>query len=194
MTLNRDDYPDLTDEQWKALEAEVDRARTEASKTARENARKGMVAEADAEARVATALEAERERAKMDAAQLLDADRKALEEQQAALLGQERTFKARARLTEADLPKEQIEKLLPLFAGVDDKNLDVTLDAFITTHEDSVKSKVDAEKVALLGGATPPADQTAAPTDADAAAVQLAETGDAVGAADALLRQAGLVQ
>lgn len=198
MALNRDDYPDLTDEQWTALTAafaaEGDRRATEASKTARDNARKGYLSEADADARIQTALETERERLKMDEAQKLEADREALKEQQNALLSQQRTFTARAKLTEAGLPAEQIEKLLPLFAGVDDKALDATLEAFITTHDESVKTKVDAEKVALLGGATPPAGSANGSPEADASVATFAEKGDDVSAADAALRQAGLVQ
>lgn len=191
MPLNRDDYPGLTDEQWTALNAEVDRARTEASNTAREKARKGMIAESDVDARVTAALDAERERLKMDEAQRLEADRKALEDQRDAFLGQQRTFKARTHLKDAGFADDKIESLLPLFAGVDDKALDATLNTFVTTHTESVKAQVDAEKVALLGGATPPANPTTGPVDANAAAVDAFKAGDDAAAVQALIDAAG---
>lgn len=195
--LNRDDYPGLTDEQWDALNvtvnAEIDRERTKASNTARENARKGYVPEADKQAAIDAALDAERERAKMDAAQILDADRKAFEAREKAFAAEQRTFKARTKLVEAKLPADKIETLLPLFAGVDDKALDTTLDTFITTYQDGVKAQVDEAKIALLGGATPPKGSTTAQTDAASAAVKLAQSGDDAGAAQVLLAEAGLV-
>lgn len=195
--LNRDDYPGLTDEQWDALQAAVqaegDRRATEASKTARDNARKGYIPESEAEARAAAALEKERERLEMDEAQRLAADRQALADREAQFNVQQRTFKAQRKLAEAGLPEDKVATLLPLFAGVDDKALDTTLDTFITTHQETVKAAVDAEKVALLGGATPPAGSTSAPTDAETAANKLAENGEVAAAAETLLKQAGLV-
>jgi hypothetical protein len=197
MPLNRDDFPDLTDAQWDALstahDAEVDRARTQASTTAREKARQGYVSQAEVDAKVQAALEAEQERAKMDAKQLLDADREAFETERKDFAKERRQHTAKTKLTEGGIPADKVDSLLPLFAGVDDKVLDTTIDTLVTTHKEAVKAQVDAEKVALLGGATPPASSTVAPTDAEAAAYKLATDGDVAGAADALLRQAGLV-
>jgi uncharacterized protein YbcC (UPF0753/DUF2309 family) len=191
--LNRDDYPGLTDEQWTALNAEIDRARTEASNTARTNARKGYIAESEAETRAQAALEKERERLAMDEAQRLEADRKALADQQAALAAQQRTFKAQKKLAEAGLPEDKVSSLLPLFAGVDDKALDTTLDTFITTHQESVKAQVDKEKVALMGGATPPAAPTTGQVDTNTVAQQQIESGDLVGAAASIFAAAGVL-
>lgn len=194
--LNRDDYPTLTDEQWTALQASIssdmDRARTEASTTASKNAEKKALAAQ--QAAIDAAVEAEREKLTATEAERLDIDRKALAADKAAIAAERKTFTATKKLTEAGFQADKIESLLPLFSGVDDKVLDGTLDTFITTYNDGVKAQVDAEKVALLGGATPPKGSILAPSDATTAANQLALAGDDVGAADALLRQAGLVQ
>jgi hypothetical protein len=56
MTLNRDDFPEMTDEQWNAIKAEGDRRATQASATAKT----GLLKPEEVQAQIATALEAER--------------------------------------------------------------------------------------------------------------------------------------
>lgn len=188
MTLNREDYPDLTDEQFNAINAEIDRARTQASETARKNAEKA--AKTAQESAIAEAIE--RERAKLEATdnERLEMQRKELAEREAQIAAQQRAFTAKSKLAEV-LPADKIESLLPMFVGVDDKALEGTLDTFIASLNDTVKLKVDTEKKALLEAATPPASPTATPVGNDAATAELLAKGETAAAADLLLQQAG---
>lgn len=191
MTLNRADFPEMTDEQWNAIVAENDRRATEASKTARDNAaREQQKAIQDA---VTAALDAERARLEMDEQQKLEADRKALADQQAAIAAERRSLAATKKLTAAGFAEDKIDSLLPMFSNVADDALDTVLDSFVANVTETVKTQVDSAKKELLNAATPPNDPTAAPVSPNAAAQQLIDTGDAVGAAEMLLKDAGLV-
>jgi len=183
MTLNRDDFPTLTEEQWNTIVAENDRRATDASRTAKN----GMFKESEVQARINAALESERERLAMDEAQRLEADRKAFEQKQAEFAATQRQFTAKQKLLDGGLPADKVDGLLPLFAGVDDKALDTTITSFVTTYQEGVKAQVDAEKQTLLGNATPPAGTTTGPVDTNTTAAKLLEQGDAVGALDALI-------
>lgn len=192
MTLNRDDFPEMTDEQWKAIEAEADRRANEASSTARTKAEKAAekAKESEIQAAVQKALEEERTRLEMDEAQKLEADRQKLAEAAAELATERKKLSATKKLA-AVFSDEKVESLLPMFVAVDDANLDATLDAFISTYNDTVKTQVDTVKQELLGNATPPAGNTGNPTDATAAANKMAQDGNPVGALGALLAEAG---
>ena len=188
MTLNREDYPDLTDEQFNAINAEIDRARTQASETARKNAEKA--AQRAQEAAIAEAIEREREKLEANDNERLEIQRRELAEREAQIAAQQRAFTAKTKLAEV-LPADKIESLLPMFVGVDDKQLEGTLDTFIANLNETVKQKVDAEKQALLDAATPPASPTSTPVGTDAATAELLAKGETAAAADLLLQQAG---
>ena len=189
MTLNRDDFPEMTDEQWAAISAEGDRRASAASETARKNAEKAA-AEARSAA-IAEAVEAERARLEMGEQEKLEADRQALAQMQAEIARERRSLAATKKLAAAGLPDDKVEAMLAIFVGVDDQLLDPTLDAFITTYQDTVKSAVDAEKQALLGNATPPAGPTSGHVDVQTQVMELTKSGDTVAALDLLLTQSG---
>ena len=193
MTLNREDYPDLTDEQWEKIQAEFDRRATQASETARKKAEREAreAAEKDLSKRVESAVEAERAKMEADEQGKIEIMRKEVVEAQAALAADRKSLVATKKLAGAGLNEEVVEGLLPMFVNVPDDSLEATLTTFIKTYQDGVKNQVDSEKQKLLEGATPPISPTGAPVDSNTRVTQLIEAGDPVGAIDSLLKQAG---
>lgn len=193
MTLKREDYPDLSDEQWDELKAEFDRARTQASETARKNAEKAAEKARETEIQDAISAAVEDERARIEASETerLELDRQKVEDERAKLATERRTFTAHNRLVEAGISSEKADEMVTLFAGVDDKALDTTLDTFINTYQETVKAQVDTEKQNLLDNATPPAGSTTAPKDMSTVAAEKLESGDTVGALSDMLESAG---
>lgn len=187
MTLNRDDYPDLTDEQWEGIKAEMDRARTQASTTAK----KGMLSEREVQERIDAALVEERTRIEASDNERLELDRKKLADEQAAFIAERRSFTAKAKLIEAGIPAEKVDALLPMFVNVDDKTLPTVLETFVGTVQETVKGQVDSTKEALLESATPPSSPTNAPVDVSTVAAERLKAGDEVGALDVMLKAAG---
>jgi len=188
MTLTRENF--ASDEDYEAYKADLDRARKQASDTAYKNAEKD--AAAAREAAIAEAVEAERRRIEMDEHERLEADRAALAEREAALAQERRGLTATKKLAAAGFDDEAINALLPMFTSLDDKILDGAVESFITTNQNFVKAQVDAAKESLLG-ATPPSGNPAPPVDMNTQAQQFIESGDAVAAAELLLKDAGLV-
>jgi len=189
MALKREMFPDMTDEQWKELEAAVDRERTSASETARRNAKKD--AETERDNAIAEAIERERAKLEADEEGKLEIRRKELNEQAERIAAERKSLAATKKLVSAGVPEDKIDSLLPLFIAVDDKTLDASLDAFIKMYQETVKTSIDAEKQTLLDNATPPNTNADAPVDALNAAAELANKGDDVGAIDLLLTNAG---
>lgn len=187
MTLNREDFPEMSDEQWNAIVAEGDRRASQASQTAA----KGKVAETEVQARIDAALTAERARLEASEAERLEMERKDITEQRDAIERDKRTLAATKKLSAAGFSEERIETLLPLFAGADQAKLDTTLDGFITSFNDMKKAEVDAVRQELLGNATPPAGQKGGPVDTNTEVAQLIESGDTAGALDKMLEGAG---
>ncbi|MBW2595143.1 MAG: DUF4355 domain-containing protein [Deltaproteobacteria bacterium] len=187
--LKREDYSDLSDEQWGALEADFDRARTQASDTARKKAEKE--AAKNQETAISAAVEDMRKRIEMDETERLKADHekamRAIEEQRAELAADRKSLTATKKLATAGLPEDRIEELLPMFVGVDTKDLDTTLDGFIKTYQDTVKATVDAEKQKLLENATPAPGSTEAPIGVNEQAAEFLKTGDDAQAVQAML-------
>lgn len=196
MLLNRDDFPDLTDEQWEKLQADVtaegDRRATEASKTARKNAEKDA-ARTQQEA-IDAAVAAEREKLEADEQGKLEIQRKELAKQEAEIATERRSLKATKALLAAGLPEDKVDGLLPMFVTVEDTQLETALDTFTKVYTEGVKAQVDAQKQELLGNATPPAGGTGGPADLGTAALEAANKGDEVGAVDMLLKQAGYTE
>lgn len=188
MTLNRADFPEMTDEQWNAIVAESDRRATEAAETARKKAEK--TAESARQAAIDTALEAERARMEASETERLELDRKAIADDRAALAAERKSLTASKKLAAAGLPDEKIQTLLPMFVAVDDKVLDATLDTFVETYQTTVKSAVDAEKKALLEAATPPSTSPNAPVEPNAVVGELIAKGNDLMAIDALITAA----
>ena len=189
MTLNRADFPDLTDEQWDAIQAEGDRRATDASKTARKNAEKE--AERVRQAAIDEALEEERTKLAASEEERLQMERKKIEDERAKVAAERREFAAKTKLLEAGLPADKVDTLLPLFTGVDDKALDTALDTFINTHKESVKAQVDAEKQALIDNAQPSNQPVDGPVDVSTAAQELLAKGEDAAALDIMLKDAG---
>ncbi len=187
--LNRADFPEMSDEQWKSIQAEADRRATDATHTAK----RGLLTPEEVAAKIEEAVTAKKAELEADEAGKLEIQRKAIDERERAFKAEQRAFKAKTKLIAAGLDETKVENLLPLFAGVDDTALDTSLDTFITTYQEGVKTQVDAEKIALLGGAKPPKGSTHAATDAETSSVTLAQKGDDAGAAQVLLAEAGLV-
>lgn len=187
MVLNRSDFPEMTDDQWKMIEAENDRRAKQASDTAR----KGLLKPDEVQKQIAEAVEEERRRLEADEAGRLQMEREAFEKERQSFAAERRSLTAKTMLTEAGLPAEKVDAILPLVANVGDDALASTLDAFISVYQDSVKAAVDKERQTLLGNATAPATGIEGPTDASAKADELFEAGDTVGGLDALLEAAG---
>jgi hypothetical protein len=187
MTLKREDFPDLTDEQWAAIQAEGDRRATDATKTAK----KGLLTQAEVEAQVAERVAEERQRIEATEAEKLEIDRKAFEAREAAFKADQRKFTAKSKLLEGGIPADKVESLLPLFAGVDDKALDAAITTFVTTTKETIDAQVDKEKQNLLGNATPPADGTKAPVGQDEQIAQAYTEGNVEVGLDLALAQAG---
>lgn len=188
MTLTRENF--ASDEDYNEYKADLDRARKQASDTARKNAEKEALAAQ--EAAIAEAVEAERRRIEMDEKERIEADRAALEAQAQKLAQERRGLAATKKLAVAGFPDEAIEGLLPLFVSLDDKHFESAVESFITTHQTLVKNQVDAVRQELLG-ATPPSGSTQAQVDRNTQAQQLLDAGDEVGAAEVLLQEAGLI-
>jgi len=186
MTLNRSDYPEMSDEQWKQIETEGDRRATEASKTAKN----GLLKPVEVQAKIDEAIEAERARLEADEQGKLELDRKAFETEKAAHAVERKSFTAKTKLLAAGLPEDKIEGLLPMFLGVDDKVLDATLDTFVKTYTEGVEAKVDSTKQALLDGASPPADPSGGPVDKSALLQGHLDAGNEAAAVEVLLEQA----
>jgi hypothetical protein len=182
MPLKKEDF---TDEQWAEIVADLDRARTDASKTARKNAEK----EAETEMTVKIAEAVEKERAKLEADEQgkLEIQRKEIETAQTALVKERKSLAATKKLVSAGFGDEDVEALLPIFVGVDDKTFDATIESFIKVNQATVKSQVDAVKQELLNNATPPASPSGAPVDAETAARAASKAGNDAQAFDILL-------
>lgn len=189
MTLKREDFSALTDEQWEQFVSETDRRASEASKTARKNAE--QEAERTREAEVAAAVEREREKLTMDEEQRLEARRKEIEAAESKLAQKQRSLTATERLIGAGYTREQVESLLPTFIALDDTTFTGALDTFITTNESIIKAKIDAEKQTLLNNATPPANPTGAPVDMSTKVQEHLAAGNEAAAVDILLAEAG---
>lgn len=187
MVLNRSDFPEMTDEQWKSIEAEADRRAQQASLTAKQ----GLFKPEDVQRQIDEAVAQEKARLEASEAERLEMERKAFDEERQKFAAERRGLTARTKLIEAGLPTDKVEALLPMVANVADDALPTALDAFITVYQDSVKAAVDTEKQALLSNAQPPAGPTGGPTDAGAKVLDLLNKGDEVGAVDALLAEAG---
>lgn len=185
MPLNKEDF---TEEQWAEIQADIDRARTQASETARKRAE--QTAEAERAAAIQAAIEDERVRLEASEAEKLELDRKKLEAESQAVAAERKSLAAQKKLAAAGVPEDKIEALLPMFVSVDETKIGTTVDAFVKMYEEGVKTKVDAEKQALLNGATPPANATDAPTDATTKAAALASEGHGAEAIDVLLTAA----
>lgn len=171
--LNKDDF---TEEQWAEIQADIDRERTKASRTARTNALKET--QSEMEERIREAIELERTKLEADEQGKLEIERKAIEKAQAELAVERKTLKATKKLVSAGFSDEEVETLLPTFIAVDDKSLDSAVDNFIKVSEARVKHQVDSVKETLLDNATPPATPTNAPVDMTAEALKLAQGGD----------------
>ena len=171
--LNKDDF---TEEQWAEIQADIDRERTKASRTARTNALKET--QSEMEERIREAIELERTKLEADEQGKLEIERKAIEKAQAELAAERKTLKATKKLVSAGFSDEEVETLLPTFIAVDDKSLDSAVDNFIKVSEARVKHQVDSVKETLLDNATPPATPTNAPVDMTAEALKLAQGGD----------------
>ena len=139
MTLRREDFPDLTDEQWAAIQAEGDRRATQATQTAKQ----GLLTQAEADALVQARIAEERQRIEATEAEKLELDRKKLEQREAAFTAEQRKFTAKNKLLEGGIPADKVESLLPLFAGVDDKALDAAITTFVTTTKETIDAQVD---------------------------------------------------
>ena len=200
MALTREDFPEMTDEQWESIEAENDRARTQASNTATKNAEKDAKKAQDTaiKAAEAAARADERKRIEMDEAERIAEDRKKatqeLEEQKAEVAAERKSLTATKKLAAAGLTEERITELLPMFVTVNDADLSGVLDSFVKTYQETVKDSVDAEKQTLLDNATPPAGPTDGPVDASAAATKFLSEGEDAAAVDTLLTEAGYVE
>jgi len=171
--LNQDDF---TEEQWADIQADIDRERTKASKSARSNALKET--QAEMEARILEAVDSERAKLEADEQGKLEIERKAIEKAKAELATERKTLKATKKLVSAGFSDEEVETLMPTFVSVDDKSLDSAIDNFIKVSEARVKHQVDSVKETLLDNATPPATPTNAPVDMTAEAMKLAQGGD----------------
>ena len=171
--LNKDDF---TEEQWAEIQADIDRERTKASRTARTNALKET--QSEMEERIREAIELERTKLEADEQGKLEIERKVIEKAQAELAVERKTLKATKKLVSAGFSDEEVETLLPTFIAVDDKSLDSAVDNFIKVSEARVKHQVDSVKETLLDNATPPATPTNAPVDMTAEALKLAQGGD----------------
>jgi hypothetical protein len=171
--LNQDDF---TEEQWADIQADIDRERTKASKSARSNALKET--QAEMEARILEAVDSERAKLEADEQGKLEIERKAIEKAKAELATERKTLKATKKLVSAGFSDEEVETLMPTFVSVDDKSLDSAIDNFIKVSEARVKHQVDSVKETLLDNATPPATPTNAPVDMTTEAMKLAQGGD----------------
>lgn len=175
MTLNKEDY---TPEQWTAIVAEGDKRATDAAATAYKKANAAQ------EQAIKDAVDAERERLKMDEQQRLEADRQALLNQQKAFEAEQKQFKARTRLASAGYGNEEIESLMPLFANADD----TAVESFIKVASTIVETKTNEIKKSLTDVGTPLQGTTTAPTDALTAANSLFQTGNELEGIEVLLQ------
>jgi uncharacterized protein YbcC (UPF0753/DUF2309 family) len=190
MTLNRDDFPEMTDEQWSAIKAEGDRRATQASATAKA----GLLKPEEVQAQIDDALDKAKAKLEADEQGKLEIERKELAEAQTKLAAERKTLVATKKLAAAGLPEDKVESLLSLFVNIPDADLDASLDTFVKLHQETVKGEVDAEKQKLLGNATPPAGNPNTPVDNNTAAMELIGKGDEVGAIDLMLKDAGLTE
>lgn len=169
--LSKDDF---TEEQWAEIQADIDRERTRAARTAAKNALRD--AEADFNERLQAALEEERAKLEADEQGKLEIERKAIEKARTELAAERKTLKATKKLVSAGFSDEEVETLMPMFVAVDDKSLDAAIDNFVKISEARVKHQVDRVKESLLDNATPPATPTNAPIDPTTEAMRIAES------------------
>ena len=187
MALKQEDF---TEEQWAAIVAETDRRAHDAAETARKKALKA--AEDAAQERIDAAVADERARLEADEQGRIEIEKKKLDEIRQTIEAERKSLAATKKLLAAGFNDSEVETLLPMFVGVDDKNLDSAIETFVGATENLVKAQIDAVKQELLNNATPPTNPTGGPTDAATAALELASKGDDVGAIDALLTDAGM--
>ena len=152
MALNKDDF---TAEQWAAIMAEADKRADEAANTAYKKAAKSQ------DTAIQEALNAERERMKMDEQQKLEADRKALLDSQKAFEAERKQFKARTQLAQAGYGDKEIDSLLPLFAHAEDS----AVESFIKVAQSMVENKTNEIRKELTNVEPPAAGSISNPTD-----------------------------
>lgn len=160
---------ELTDEQFetysKQYESDLDKARTQASKTAAKNA------EAKAKQTFESTLEDEAtKRAKellesltQTEEERLEAERKAIEADKLALEQDKKTAAVEAKLKAAGYEGDDLDSLKQLFSlkeTVD--SCETATDVFLAGVQKTVDAKVDAIKAELTDGGVPPANGGAA--------------------------------
>jgi polyhydroxyalkanoate synthesis regulator phasin len=181
--LNKEDF---TEEQWEAIMADMDRARLQASETARKNARKEF--EAELQRRLEEALAEERQKMEMSEQEKLEAERAKIEQLKNEVARERRLFKATKTLLNAGFKDEQLEAILPLFENVGDDVLDTSLEKFIQTNQSLIEEKVNAVKQELLGNATlPESGSTSTPSDPTVLVKTALEQGNDAAAIETLL-------
>lgn len=166
----------LSEEDQAAINAEIDRARTEASKTAAKNAEK------KAKDTFSAKLKEEVEKAQREAEELAAATEQEkvqkvlekIEAERVSLQKEKLGLKAEKTLREAGLGDEHIEGLLPVFtsAAKDESALDEMLTTFTNVQKSVVDTAKESLKQELANGATPPKTGGKMPPKSDDQVVQ----------------------
>jgi len=187
MAIKREDYPNIDDDTWALLSADVDRERTAASQTASETGRKKALKEAEAErdaiieAKLAEKVAAE----KMTAEEKLNAELNKLKDKERQITMKERTLVVKEKLTTSNVPVN--DKIVSLLAGAPDDSFEDTVASYIDNYTATVSSQVDKVKQELMANITPPTAGAEGAPDKQTVFKANMASGNVAGAIDVLL-------
>lgn len=131
----------------------VDRARSEASKTARKNALKDAATDPDIVASIRKQLEQE---ANMGAEERVAREREALERREAEIARKENSITATAALVGQGIDRETATELVGFLTTADETSTNANVEAFTKAFTASVEAKVEAVKNELLANGSAP--------------------------------------
>ena len=149
----------LTDEQNKAIQAEIERRVTSAVQT---NTKKVTeeVTKAVAqsyEGKISEAVAAATQSATMTEAQKIESLNAELERMKKQIATEQLKGRVEKRLLAAGYDEKTVEKIAPFMANAaDEVTLDATLDAFITAQQNAVNTALEKQKQDLALNVTPP--------------------------------------
>ena len=153
----------LTDEQMKALNAEIERRVTSAVQTNTKKDTEEVTKNLSQayELKMSEAVVAATQNATMSEAQKIEALTAQLKQQQELFARAQRERKTEEKLREAGITNEAAKVLTPLIvAASTDETLDATLNAFVTTQQNAVNAALEKQKQELALNVTPPTTST----------------------------------
>lgn len=150
----------LTDEQMKAVQAEIDRRVTSAVQTNTKKVTEDVTKALSQtyEQKMSEAIVAATQNATMTETQKIEALTAELEKQKQAFLTAQLERRTEEKLREAGIANDAVKILTPLIvAASSEETLDNTLNAFVTTQQNAINSALERQKQELALNVTPPA-------------------------------------